>query len=77
MAFRNTQIHKSRTSRFQKKNTSTEDQLTFIAQSIEESYQKKSTTLAVWIDIEKAFDTVWREGLQLKLLKMGKAGKNV
>src|ERR1700753_3613331 len=56
-------------------NRLTEDQRTFIAQSIEESYQKKSTTLAVWIDIEKEFDTVWREGLPLKLLKIGRAGK--
>nr|KAG5685541.1 hypothetical protein BaRGS_009937 [Batillaria attramentaria] len=46
---------------------STEDQITFITQSIEDAFQEKKNTLAVWIDMEKAFDKVWKDGLRLKL----------
>ena len=40
---------------------STEDQITYIAQAIEDAFQDKKHTLAVWIDLEKAFDKVWKE----------------
>jgi hypothetical protein len=30
--------------------------------------------LAVWIDMEKAFDKVWHDGLRLKILKAGVGG---
>ena len=46
---------------------STEDQITYIAQAIEGAFQDKKHTLAVWIDIEKTFDKVWKECLKLKL----------
>ena len=46
---------------------STEDQITYIAQAIEDAFQDKKHTLAVWIDLEKAFDKVWEEGLKMKL----------
>ena len=53
---------------------STEDQVTFIAQHIEDGFQNKEHTLAVWIDMEKAFDKVWKDGLRLKLRKSGVCG---
>ena len=56
-------------------NHSTEDQVTYIAQSIEDGFQDKKHTLAVWIDLEKAFDKVWKDGLRLKLRKCGVAGR--
>ena len=37
---------------------STEDQVTYLSQSIEDAFQEGNNTLAVWIDLEKAFDTV-------------------
>ena len=46
---------------------STEDQVTYISQKIEDAFQDKKHTLAVWIDMEKAFDKVWNDGLRLKL----------
>jgi len=52
-----------------RKHRSTEDQVTYITQQIEDSFQKKEHTVAVWIDLEKAFDKVWTEGLILKLMK--------
>ena len=45
----------------------TEDQITYIAQAIEDTFQDKKHTLAVWIDLENAFDKVWKEDLKLKL----------
>ena len=54
---------------------STEDQITYIAQAIEDAFQDKKHTLAVWIDLEKAFDKVWKEGLKLKLHHCGVAGR--
>ena len=50
-----------------RQNRSTEDQITYISQAIEDSFQDKKHTLAVWIDLEKAFDKVWKNGLRLKL----------
>ena len=53
---------------------STEDQVTYIAQKIEDGFQDKQNTLTVWIDMEKAFDKVWKNGLRLKLQKSGVTG---
>ena len=53
---------------------STEDQVAYIAQKIEDGFQDKKHTLTIWIDMEKAFDKVWKEGLKLKLQKSGVAG---
>ena len=50
---------------------STEDQITHIAQHVEDAFQEKKHTVAVWVDMEKAFDKVWKNGLHLKLLAMG------
>ena len=53
----------------------TEDQITYIAQAIEDVFQDKKRTFAVWIDLEKALDKVWKEGLKLKLHQCGVAGR--
>ena len=58
-----------------RQNLSTEDQVTFITQSIEDGFQDKQHTLAVWIDFEKAFDRVWKDGLLFKMQECGVAGK--
>ena len=50
---------------------STEDQVTYIAQKIEDGFQDKQHTLTVWIDVEKAYEKVWKDGLRLKLQKSG------
>ena len=34
----------------------------------------KKHSLAVWVDLEKAFDKVWKDGLRLKLRKSGVQG---
>ena len=53
---------------------STEDQVTYIAQKIEDGFQSQKSTLAVWIDMEKAFDKVWKDGLRIKLQRSGVSG---
>ena len=43
---------------------STEDQVTYyIAQKIKDGFQDKQHTLTVWIDMEKAYDKFWKDGL--------------
>ena len=52
----------------------TEDQTTYLAQEIEGGFQHKKQTLTVWINLQKSFDTVWTDGLLLKLRKCNIAG---
>ena len=50
---------------------STEDQTTHLAQAIEDAFQAKKVMLAAFIDLQKAFDKVWKDGLLVKLLRCG------
>ena len=58
-----------------RKNRSTEDQVAFLAQEVENAFQDKMKTIAVFFDLTKAFDKVWKEGLLLKLLQKDICGK--
>ena len=51
----------------------TEDQTKYLAQEIEDAFQEKSVTCVVWIDIQRAFDKVWTDGLIVKLMGNGVA----
>ena len=46
---------------------STEDQTTHLSQVINDAFQAKKVTV-VFIDLQKAFDKVWKDGLLVKLL---------
>ena len=50
---------------------STEDQATYLSQEIEDAFQERKLVLVSWIDLQKAFDKVWMEGLLVKLLRNG------
>ena len=52
-----------------RKHRSTQDHVTYISHFIKDGFQKKQHTVAVWLDLEKAFEKVWTEGLILKLLR--------
>ena len=54
---------------------STEDQITYISQAIEDAFQDCKHTHAVWIDLEEAFEKVWKEGLKLKQRQCSVAGQ--
>ena len=49
---------------------STEDQTTHLYQVVEDAFQSKKVTLAVFVDLQRAFDKVWKDGLLVKLLRM-------
>jgi hypothetical protein len=57
-----------------RKNFSTSDSLLFLECSIQETFLKNEYLVAVFLDIEKAYDTVWIHGLLLKLHHLGLRG---
>ena len=57
-----------------RRNRSTEDQLVLLAQEIEDAFQEKKKVLAVFVDLSKAFDKVWKTGLLRKLAACGVSG---
>ncbi|CAG2211960.1 unnamed protein product [Mytilus edulis] len=58
-----------------RKNHSTSNCLLRFIQNVIEKYNKGEITLACLIDLEKAYDSIWREGLMVKLHKLGIQGK--
>ena len=53
----------------------TEDQLFRLVQSAQDGFQGKKHTLATFIDLQQAYDRVWRKGLLMKLLDLGIHGR--
>ena len=53
----------------------TEDQATYLAQEIEDVFQDQEVVFASWIDLHKAFDKVWKDGLLVKLKRWGITNK--
>ena len=43
-------------------NYTTEDQLIRLTQKIQNGFQMNKDTIAVFVDLEKAYDKVWRQG---------------
>ena len=50
---------------------STKDQATYLFQEREDTFQDKKVMLTTWIDLQKAFDKVWTDGLLVKLQRLG------
>ena len=53
----------------------TEDQLFRFIQSTLDGFQENKTTFAVFIDLQQAYDRVWRKGLLMKMSNIGIHGK--
>ena len=53
----------------------TEDQLFRFTQEVIDGFQKENSTVAVFIDLQQAYDRVWRKGLLIKMHKLGIYGK--
>ena len=49
-------------------------QLVYIVHKIHEALEKGNEVRAVFLDISKAFDRVWRRGLLVKLSSVGVEG---
>ena len=47
------------------------DQVTLLVQKMADGFQRKESTLAVFLDFKQAYDRVWRPGLLLKLQRLG------
>ncbi|CAC5409991.1 unnamed protein product [Mytilus coruscus] len=54
---------------------STEDQTTHLSQEEEDAFQSKKVTLAVFVDLQRAFDKVWKDRLLAKVLRYGISGR--
>ena len=52
----------------------TEDQLFRLTQKIIDGFQKREQTTAIFIDLQQAYDRIWRKGLLLKMQNMGIKG---
>ena len=52
-----------------RENHSTELQLLRMTEELHNSFDSKDTSVGVFLDIQRAFDTVWHEGLVAKLFK--------
>ena len=50
---------------------STDDHLFRLSQSIMESFNRGEHVVAAFLDIEKAFDNVWHNGLRYKIFQLG------
>ena len=53
----------------------TQDALLRLTQDIYNGFNKNEHTAALFIDIEKAYDSIWRDGLMVKLKEMGITGR--
>lgn len=58
-----------------RKGRNTLDALLCLESEIRKAHTNKEMVVAVFFDIEKAYDMLWKEGLLIKLLKMGIGGK--
>ena len=49
----------------------TEDQLFTLCQKIQDGFQDGTHTTAIFVDLQQAYDRVWRKGLLLKMQRLG------
>jgi ribonuclease HI len=53
----------------------TEDQLFRLTQNTIDGFQEKKDTTAVFIDLQQAYDRIWRKGLLIKMQRLGISGR--
>ena len=53
-----------------RQNKSTDDQLFRLSQSVMESFNRGEHVVAVFLDVEKAYDNVWHNGLRYKIFML-------
>ena len=59
---------------FQKNNRSTTDQLVRLESYIRNAFVKKQHVIAIFFDLEKAYDTTWKHGILKDIHKIGLKG---
>ena len=60
-----------------RKNRSTLDPLWRLSNQIQQGFVKQCQTIGVFFDLEKAYDTTWRQGIINKIYKMGIRGNMI
>ena len=58
-----------------RKGRSTADALVKVSNEAEKALSRKEVMVIVYFDIEKAYDSMWREGLLIKMQDMGIGGR--
>ena len=58
-----------------RKQRSCEDHIIRLADNINKNINNRGYTLAVFIDLGKAFDRMWKDGLLCKIQKLGIGGR--
>ena len=53
-----------------RQNKSTDDHLFMLSQSVMESFDRGEHVVAAFLNIEKAFDNVWHNGLRYKIFML-------
>jgi len=53
-----------------RKGSSTEDQLFKLSQNIQDGFQETKHTVAIFVDLQQAYDRVWRKGLLMKMMDL-------
>jgi ribonuclease HI len=66
-------IHKSQAGFRRKRNTT--DHIVQLELDVKEGFTQKESTVAVYLDISKAYDCVWIQGLMFKLASIGVTGR--
>ena len=53
----------------------TDDQLFKLSQKVIDGFHEKQSTTAIFVDLQQAYDRIWRKGLLLKMQRIGIHGK--
>ena len=53
-----------------RKGCRTEDQLFRLTQTVIDGFQAKKDTTAIFIDLQQAYDKIWRQGILIKISKL-------